>query len=36
MLFISESPLARELIRIGDEAIARDDEVAFVGCSLSG
>jgi predicted ester cyclase len=27
--FISDSPLARELIRIGDEAIAREDDVAL-------
>jgi predicted ester cyclase len=27
--FISDSPLARDLIRIGDEAIARADEVAL-------
>jgi predicted ester cyclase len=27
--FISDGPLARELIRIGDEAIAREDEVAL-------
>jgi predicted ester cyclase len=28
-VFISDSPLARELIRIGDEAIAREDDVAL-------
>ena len=27
--FISDSPLARDLVRIGDEAIARDDDVAL-------
>jgi predicted ester cyclase len=27
--FISDSPLARDLIRIGDEAIAREDNVAL-------
>jgi len=27
--FISDSPLARDLIRIGDEAIAREDDVAL-------
>jgi predicted ester cyclase len=27
--FISDSPLARDLIRIGDEAIAREDETAL-------
>ncbi len=27
--FISESPLARDLIRIGDEAIAREDAPAL-------
>jgi predicted ester cyclase len=27
--FISDGPLARELIRIGDEAIAKEDEVAL-------
>lgn len=27
--FISDSPLARDLIRIGDEAIAREDDAAF-------
>ena len=27
--FISDSPLARHLIRIGDEAIAREDDVAL-------
>jgi predicted ester cyclase len=27
--FISDSPLARELIRIGDEAIAHEDDVAL-------
>jgi predicted ester cyclase len=27
--FISDSPLARDLIRIGDEAIAREDEAAL-------
>jgi predicted ester cyclase len=27
--FISDSPLARELIRIGDEAIAREDDAAL-------
>jgi predicted ester cyclase len=27
--FISDSPLARDLIRIGDEAIARQDDVAL-------
>lgn len=27
--FISDSPLARDLIRIGDEAIARDDDVVL-------
>ena len=27
--FISDSPLARDLIRIGDEAIAREDDAAL-------
>jgi hypothetical protein len=27
--FISDSPLARDLIRIGDDAIAREDDVAL-------
>src|SRR5271155_3478328 len=27
--FVSDSPLARELIRIGDEAIAREDDVVL-------
>ena len=27
--FISDSPLARDLIRVGDEAIAREDDVAL-------
>jgi hypothetical protein len=27
--FISDTPLARELIRIGDEAIAREDDAAL-------
>jgi hypothetical protein len=27
--FISDSPLARDLIRIGDEAIAREDKAAL-------
>ncbi len=27
--FISDSPLARDLVRIGDEAIAREDDVAL-------
>jgi hypothetical protein len=27
--FISDSPLARDLIRIGDKAIAREDDVAL-------
>ena len=27
--FISDTPLARDLIRIGDEAIAREDDVAL-------
>jgi len=27
--FISDSPLARDLIRIGDQAIAREDDVAL-------
>jgi hypothetical protein len=27
--FISDTPLARELIRIGDVAIAREDEAAL-------
>jgi len=27
--FISDTPLARELVRIGDDAIAREDEVAL-------
>jgi predicted ester cyclase len=29
--FISDTPLARDLIRIGDEAIAREDDVALRG-----
>ncbi len=29
--FISDSPLARDLIRIGDEAIAREDDAALRG-----
>lgn len=27
--FISDSPLARDLIRVGDEAIAREDDAAL-------
>jgi hypothetical protein len=27
--FISDHPLARDLIRVGDEAIAREDDVAL-------
>ena len=27
--FISDTPLARDLIRIGDEAIAREDDAAL-------
>ncbi|HEY6316458.1 MAG TPA: hypothetical protein VI462_01060 [Acidimicrobiia bacterium] len=28
-VFISDTPLARELIRIGDEAIARENDAAL-------
>jgi predicted ester cyclase len=34
--FISDSPLARDLIRVGDEAIAREDDAALRGYFTDG